>query len=301
MAFMHHHAKRSSQNISDWMKEMKASQRNQLGLDYKVISFSGCYHGHSLLTLSTSSHPQKFNLPTYDSIILDFPHDRSDTKHALANLRAAFETNDGKVAAVIIQPITSFTHHTADPEFFREARMMAKEFDVSFIVDETHSGGGSTGFMWHHETWGLHEPDLPDMMTFGKKTQISGIFTTDKYWKQGCEWGLFPGMGIDPVRLLQFETITRAMAEERLLEKPVAIGEHLKRAMKSKGLHPRGLGTQLAFDLNSHQQTVNAIKKLRSAGIIVNPAGPKSIGLDPALIFDSKHANEFSSALGHCF
>lgn len=41
--------------------------------DYQIVSFSGAHHGTSIATLSASSHHQKFNVPNYPSIILDFP------------------------------------------------------------------------------------------------------------------------------------------------------------------------------------------------------------------------------------
>lgn len=45
------------------------------------------------------------------------------------------------------------------------------------MVDETATGMGSTGKLWAHEHWYLK--DVPDIVTFGGKSGISGFFSSN--------------------------------------------------------------------------------------------------------------------------
>ena len=50
---------------------------------------------------------------------------------------------------------------------------------VYFIVDEVQTSVGATGKYWAHEDWDLPSP--PDFMTFAKKMQASGVYSTKKF------------------------------------------------------------------------------------------------------------------------
>jgi 4-aminobutyrate aminotransferase/(S)-3-amino-2-methylpropionate transaminase len=76
-------------------------------------------------------------------------------------------------------------------------RRVATEHDVAFIVDEVQTGVGATGKYWAHQHWDVQ----PDMMTFAKKMQASGIYTTDKY-KPSYAYQHFNTWYGDPIRLL---------------------------------------------------------------------------------------------------
>jgi len=49
---------------------------------------------------------------------------------------------------------------------------------VYFMVDEVQTGGGTTGRMWHHESWDLPQP--PHIMTFAKKMLTGGFYFTEE-------------------------------------------------------------------------------------------------------------------------
>lgn len=46
------------------------------------------------------------------------------------------------------------------------------------MVDEVHTGGGSTGTMWTHEQFSLDSP--PDIVSFSKKMFTGGYFYSDE-------------------------------------------------------------------------------------------------------------------------
>ena len=97
--------------------------------------------------------------------------------------------NKTEIAAMIIEPISSFRNRQATPSFYKALRLLAKNEGIPFIVDETRVGFGISGKMWAHEYWYLSERDggAPDIVTFGGCAGISGhyasrAFTTDPSW-----------------------------------------------------------------------------------------------------------------------
>ena len=197
-----------------------------------VMGFEGASHGQSVATLSVSD--AKVNVagvPTYDWPRAPLPkmtyplaqNERANVEEedrCLAAAKQMIEQRraDGKdVAAIIIEPISSFKTQQATPRFYKLLRALAADEGIPFVVDETKTGMGQTGKMWAHEHWWLSERDggVPDMVTFGGKTGISGFFSTYDYrlnphcasfeqnvdmsqvlgfgltWKAAQDWNLF--------------------------------------------------------------------------------------------------------------
>ncbi len=93
-------------------------------------------------------------------------------KKAVEQIKQALTKNENDIAALIIEPIQGEggDNHFRK-EFFRELRTLADENEFMFIVDEVQTGLGLTGTMWAHE----HMEVLPDMVCFGKRTQVCGF------------------------------------------------------------------------------------------------------------------------------
>ena len=63
--------------------------------------------------------------------------------------------------------------------FFTGVRELATKHDIPLIFDEIQVGFGGTGKLWYFE----HLPIVPDILVFGKKTQLSGIAVQEKFSK----------------------------------------------------------------------------------------------------------------------
>jgi adenosylmethionine-8-amino-7-oxononanoate aminotransferase len=84
----------------------------------------------------------------------------------LAEMRAALQDADGRVCAVVIEPMVQAAGGmlTHDVSFVRGVRALCDEFDTLMVVDEVATGIGRTGRMWAVEHAGV----TPDLMTCGK-------------------------------------------------------------------------------------------------------------------------------------
>jgi L-lysine 6-transaminase len=89
----------------------------------------------------------------------------------------ATRSRHGNVAAIIMETIQGEggDNHFR-PEFFQEVRKLADGHEAMFILDEVQCGMGLTGKWWAYEHMGIK----PDIMCFGKKTQVCGFCSTDR-------------------------------------------------------------------------------------------------------------------------
>ena len=85
--------------------------------------------------------------------------------------------NPDDIAALIIEPIQGEggDNHFRK-EFFHTLRRLCDEYDMMFILDEVQTGVGLTGKMWAYQ----HFDFEPDILAFGKKTQVCGIMVSNR-------------------------------------------------------------------------------------------------------------------------
>jgi 4-aminobutyrate aminotransferase / (S)-3-amino-2-methylpropionate transaminase len=166
--------------------------------DLSVLGFEGASHGESVATLSVSDPAANMaGVPTYDWPVapmpkMKYPMAMHEAENAAEEARCIQATKElihqrkaaGKdVAAMVVEPISSFENRQATPAFYKQLRALAAAEGICFVVDETKTGMGQTGHMWAHEYWWLHERDggAPDMVTFGGKAGISGFYSSYDY------------------------------------------------------------------------------------------------------------------------
>ena len=208
----------------------------------QVIHFSRCFHGRTGYTLSmTNTEPvktdlfPKFHWPRVHNPAVTFPlteerleQVRREEELSLNQIKDAFRQNVDDIAAIIIEPIQGEggDNHFR-PEFFRALRQLADENEAMLIMDEVQTGIGMTGKMWAHQ----HFVE-PDMIAFGKKTQVCGFLcgrrieeVTDNVFavssRLNSTWG---GNLVDMVRAGRYLEI---IEEDNLVENARVMGEHL--------------------------------------------------------------------------
>ena len=249
-----------------------------------VFHLKNAFHGRTGYTLSlTNTTPEKTAL---------FPKFRWTTVEP--DWRDIEERMHDEVAAIIIEPIQGEGGDNHFPlEFFENLRRIADERDCLLIFDEVQTGLGLTGKMWAYE----HFDVVPDMMCFGKKTQVCGFCSTKRIdevehnvfntsGRINSTWG---GNIVDMVR---FQYIVEAIKEYSLVENARDVGIHLlSNLIKIKQIQRvRGRGLMLAFDLESTERRDEVVSKLQDKMLVLK-CGTKSIRLRPALTFSKEDAD----------
>ena len=88
--------------------------------------------------------------------------------------------NRNDITCILIEPIRcSAGDIHLDREFFNDLRSLCDKFDVPLIFDEVQTGFCATGKIWYFE----HLDIVPDIVVFGKKSQVSGIMIKKKFNK----------------------------------------------------------------------------------------------------------------------
>ncbi len=274
---------------------------------YQVIHFQHAFHGRSGYTLSMTNtfdpnktkYFPKFDWPRITSPFLKFPVDEAEImrvrqleEQAIAEIEAAVNDNPNDIAALIIEPVQGEggDNHFR-PEFMQALRSLADKHEFMFIVDEVQSGMFMTGKTWAYEWYGVK----PDMICFGKKTQICGFMCTeridtvkDNVFKVSSRinstWG---GNLTDMVRSQRYLEVMEA---ENLGQHALKMGEYMTGLIESLAVkfpgkisNIRGKGLMIAFDLPDTQMRDAFIKLLYKNGLIILKSGEKAVRFRPAL------------------
>ena len=298
----------------DW----KARKNLAAGLpagNLRVLHFREAFHGRSGYTLSlTNTDPvktdlfPKFDWPRVRNPKLRFPIDaaeiarvESDEREALAEIEAAFRAHPREIAVIIIETIQGEggDNHFRK-EFLRSLRDTADREDAMLVFDEVQCGFGLTGRMWAFEHFGV----TPDMVTFGKKSQVCGFMAGPRIdevrdnvfavpSRINSTWG---GNLVDMVRC---EAYLRIIHRDGLIENAGRTGAHLLSRLEeiARGsaefvTNVRGRGLMCAFDLPTPEARGEVQRRALDERLIVLACGKRSIRLRPALTLSSAEVDE---------
>ncbi|KAJ8662047.1 4-aminobutyrate aminotransferase [Lichtheimia ornata] len=305
-AFMYKAAKRRGEKEFT-MQELSSCMSNQApGApdDMAILSFSRGFHGRLFgsLTATSSKAIHKIDIPAFDWPNAPFPqlryplheneaYNRQVEQASLKETENMIQNGKKTIAAVIIEPIQSEGgDNHASPEFFRELQAICKRNDVLFIVDEVQTGVGATGTFWAHEAWNLPTP--PDMVTFSKKFQAAGFYTSP-HLRPAQPYRLYNTWMGDPVRAMQAAAIVNEVYDKDLLQNVRNVGHYLQTNLQQnrKIESVRGQGAFIAFDLENPAQRDKFLLDMRQLGVNVGGCGEKTVRLRPMLTFQKHHAD----------
>ncbi len=276
-----------------------------------VIHFQGAFHGRSGYTLSLTNTADlrkyqyfpRFDWPRIEPPALSFPVDaavaREHDVKALEAVERAFTEHPHEVAALIIEPIMAEggDRHLS-PWFLNGLKELCDEHEALFILDEVQTGVGLTGRMWGHQTLGV----VPDIIAFGKKTQVCGILAGPKVdevernvfvesSRINSTWG---GNLVDMVR---FTRILEIIEADGLLANVRGVGAYLLEQLGELAeefppiSNVRGRGLMCAFDLPETRLRDAFLKQAFEEGMLILGCGPRSVRFRPPLQTTHEHVD----------
>ena len=292
----------------DWkVRKNLAAGKGEKGS--KVIHFTECFHGRTGYTMSLTDSPDprktlyfpQFDWPRIDNPKLHFPLTDESLEQvlkaeatAINQIKSAVAENPDEIAALIIEPIQGEggDNHFRG-EFFQELRALADEHEFMLIYDEVQTGVGVTGKMWAHQLF--NSSARPDIIAFGKKMQICGIFAGERVdevennvfhesSRLNSTWG---GNVVDMVRITLYMEI---IAAEDLVNQAATNGDYLVAKLHDiqadfDGLvsNVRGRGLFAAFDLPDGTARDNLADLIIAEGALILGSGKKAIRFRPHL------------------
>ena len=298
----------------DW-KVRKNLENGIKDKGYQILHFKEAFHGRTGYTLSlTNTDPiktkffPKFDWPRITNPHLSFPLNdnilanvKEEEKKAINEIKEALKNNPNDIAGLIIEPIQGEggDHHFRN-DFFKQLKELSLEHDFLLIYDEVQTGIGITGKMWAHEHF---EDCKPDIISFGKKTQVCGILAGDRinevaknvFKRSSRINSTFGGNLTDMVR---FKIILETIKEFDLLENAKLNGRYLLNKINELEeefpafiTNSRGLGLFCAFDLPSPIERDKLVSEMYKNHLMILGCGVKSIRFRPHLTVTESEIN----------
>jgi L-lysine 6-transaminase len=303
----------------DWKvkKNFKKGYTSERG--HQIIHFKQAFHGRSGYTLSltntlpvkTNYYP-KFNWPRIINPAIKFPLNEENLqkvqeleKEAIKQIKGAIVNNPDDIACIIIEPIQGEggDNHFRK-EFFHELRTICDESEILLMFDEVQTGIGLTGKIWAHQHF-----IKPDIISFGKKTQVCGILVSNRIndvednvfhvpSRINSTWG---GNLVDMVRFTKYLEI---IEEENLVENAKVVGEYLLDKLKTLQAefpeiisNTRGRGLMCAMDFPTKEDRDLFRQKCYENGLILLGCGEKTVRVRPALNLTKAEVDEGTTLL----
>jgi len=207
-----------------------------------VISFTGGFHGRTLLALSLTGtvNPYKQNFGPYAAEVYQapFPYEyrgwTSDAALAQLDELFASEVAPERVAAIIIEPVLGEGGFVPAPlDFLRALRELTEKHGILLIADEIQTGFGRTGRFFAIE----HSGVTPDLVTVAKSLAagfpLSAVVGRAEVMDAPAPGGLGGTYAGNPVACAAGLAVMDVMRDERLPERAARIGSVIEERMRS--------------------------------------------------------------------
>lgn len=298
----------------DWKVLMNFKKGYKEEKGHQVLHFERAFHGRSGYTMSLTNtipfkvaHFPKFDWPRVISPAANTPPTEENLRQVEAleakatdQIKAHLLERKDDIAAILIEPIQG---EGGDNHFRREflqtLRDLADENDVMLIFDEVQTGVGLTGTFWAHQGIGVK----PDIMAFGKKTQVCGILASDRVHEVdgnvfqvasriNSTWG---GNLVDMVR---FDRILEIIEEDALVDNAAQMGAVLQDRLTDLAerfdfiTNPRGRGLMCAFDMPDGETRDRVRETAFDKGLMILGCGHSSLRFRPNLAITESEIDE---------
>ena len=231
-----------------------------------VISFTGAFHGRSLLTMGLTGKvmPYKAGFGPFPAEIYQAPfpieHHGVSEADSLAALARLFkgEVEPARVAAVIIEPVQGEGgFYIAPVGFMQRLRELCDQHGILLICDEVQTGFARTGRLFAIEHYDLEA----DMLTIAKALAggypLSGVIGRAAIMDSPGPGGLGGTYGGSPIGCAAAHAVLDIIEAENLCAKSRVMGERMVtrvRAMRERDDtapigNIRNLGGMAAFEL----------------------------------------------------
>jgi 4-aminobutyrate aminotransferase len=254
------------------------------------ISCSNDFHGRTLgaLSFTLSKEVQKASFPELPVKRIKFCTSDSDLQiNQLESLLKEY-----KVAFILTEIIQGEGGlNVASKIFIQHIRKLANEYKIPLIFDEVQSGMGRTGKWWAFEHYGVE----PDIMTVAKALQVGATVYDRNYDPPepgvlSSTWG-----GGSRIDMAIGSRIIEIILNNNLLTNSKKIGDTLlKNFINIVGINglidARGIGLMIGLEFDTKMTRDVIVNRLYKKGLLVLPAGLKSIRIMPPLIINEEEA-----------
>lgn len=277
---------------------IKLARLRSEGKRYKVITFTGGFHGRTFAAVTATAQPKYHEgLGPMMAGFVYAPH---------GDLQAVRELMDDEVGAIMIEPIQGEGGVNLPPAGFLEGlREICDQHDALLIFDEVQTGCGRTGQWFGYQHFGV----VPDVITLAKSLSggiAAGAMLTTKelatFLRPGMHASTFGG---NPIAAAAGIATLETIEDEQLLEHvPKAQEQFESRFEAIKERYDfikeiRAAGMMLGIEL-----TIDATPMVRECmqrGLLINCTQGRVVRMLPAMNIKSDQIAEGCDVLESAF
>ncbi len=288
----------------DWKIQKNFAKGYKQERGTQIIHFKEAFHGrtgYSLMLTNTDPVKSKwfprFDWPRITNPKVTFPLEENldavikAEQQAVDEILRALKENPDDIAMLIIEPIQGEGgDNFFRKEFLLKLRELADEHEFLLMFDEVQCGMGMTGKMWAAEHY-----VMPDILSFGKKSQVCGIMVSGRIddvehhcfntsSRINSTWG---GNLVDMVRATK---ILQIIEEDNLVEHARVMGEYMLERMKELQTefpqfisNARALGLWGGMDMPSPEIRKVFLSECYKNKLAILGSGTRTVRFRPAL------------------
>ena len=262
---------------------------------YRIIVFSGAFHGRTLATISASDSLK--GQEGFGPMTEGF--DRVPFGDAEA-VRAAVTS---ETAAILVEPVQGESGiFPSEDGFLRELREIADAEGLLLLFDEVQCGVGRTGALFGHTASGV-KPDVMGLAKgLGGGFPIGAVMATNR-----AAAGMGPGthgctFGGNPIAAACANAVLDVLLTEGFLEQVSVSGHQLRDAVDEVAANfpyvlPTVRSKGLMIGMKCGPSNIELVDELRRQKVLTVPAGDNVVRFLPPLNIENKQINEAQDAL----
>ena len=262
---------------------------------YRVIAFSGSFHGRTLATIAAGDSAKARE--GFGPLVDGFDH------AAWGNLNETRALISDRTAAILVEPVQGESGvRLPPPGFLRALRQICDEFGLLLLYDEVQTGIGRTGKLFAYE-WDGAAPDVMGLAKgLGGGFPIGAVLATNAAaagMTAGSHGSTFGG---NPLAAACANAVLDVMLEPGFFEHVQAMGRLLvERAQDLARRHPGVIEEVRGHGLLVGVKCVVANAKLGAEmlerQVLTVLAGDNVLRLIPPLIVEPRHIDAAIAAL----
>jgi acetylornithine/N-succinyldiaminopimelate aminotransferase len=265
---------------------------------YRMISFSGSFHGRTLTTISagaSDAHRAGFG-PAVDG----FDH------VAFGNMNEVRAAVTDATAGIMIEPVQGEGGiRPADPRFLRDLRALCDEEGLLLMFDEVQTGMGRTGKLWGYEWSGVTPDVMSSAKGLGGGFPIGACLATAEAAKgitAGTHGSTFGG---NPLASAVANAVLDVMLADGFFEHVVEMGNLMNTELTGVAeRHPSVIesvrGAGLMWGMKCAMPNADLAAKAFEHGLLTVLAGDNVMRFLPPLIIEPAHIEEAVGILETC-
>ena len=262
---------------------------------YRVIVFTGAFHGRTLATISASDSEK--GQAGFGPMTEGFD------RVPLGNADAVRSAITEETAAILVEPVQGESGiFLAGDDFLAELRAIADEFGLLLLFDEVQCGVGRTGKLFAHH-WGK---TMPDVMALAKG--LGGGFPVGAVLATGrAAAGMTPGthgctFGGNPLAAACGNAVLDVLLEEGFFDHVAMTGDRLLSEVEGvikdfpnvlETVRSKGLMLGMRCVCNN----LELVDAMRAHKVLTVPAGDNVVRFLPPLNIKKEHVDQATSAL----